>query len=117
MVPASPTPFTPSEFTGDGVTVDAEFVVRQHVGLGHGVVHEARGDELAVFVVDHFLVHRLRDSLRDAAVNLALDQQRAEDFAAIVDRDVSQKFRLTGLRIDFDDRDVGAEREGARRGS
>ena len=47
----------------------------------------------------------------DAAVLLALDEQRVEDRAAVVDGDVADDADLTGVEVDLDDGDVGAERE------
>ena len=52
IVPASPTPLTPSGFTGVGVTVLVELEVGSIVGPRHGVVHQRAGEELAVLVVD-----------------------------------------------------------------
>ena len=43
---------------------------------------------------------------------LAVDEQRVEDPAAVVDRDVADVLDLAGLDVDLDDRDVRAEREG-----
>ena len=39
------------------------------------------------------------------------DEQRVEDAAAVVDRDVAQQLDPAGLAVDLDDRDVRAERE------
>ena len=44
-------------------------------------------------VVDDLLPERLADALRQAAVDLAVDQHRADDVAAVVDRDVAQQLR------------------------
>ncbi len=79
MVPASPTPFTPSGLTGDGVMVWLRFDPRHHVRLGHRVIHELAGDELAVIVIDGLLPQRLAEPLRDAAMHLAIDDQRVQN--------------------------------------
>ena len=71
-----------------------------------------RGERVAVVVVDDALEQRLRDALRDAAVLLARDEQRVEDPAAVVDRDVAEQLDAAGLAVDLDDGDVRAEREG-----
>ena len=42
-------------------------------GLGHGIVHQLAGDELAVVVVDGLLPERLAEALHHAAVHLAVD--------------------------------------------
>ena len=78
---------------------------------GIGVVGEVRRDRVAVLVVRHPLVQRLRRALGDAAVLLAGDQQRVEDAPAVVDGDVAQHRDLAGLGVDLDDRHVRAERE------
>ena len=74
-VPASPTPFAPSGFTGVGVTVLCELEAREVDRARHRIVHERAGQQLTVFVVDRFFDHRLADSLGQAAVNLAFDDQ------------------------------------------
>ena len=111
MVPASPTPFTPSGFTGVGVMVWLAFDPRHHVRARHGVIHELAGDQLAVVVIDGLLPQRLADALRDAAVHLAVDDQRIHNVAAIVHRDVALDLDVAGVAIDFGDHDVRAERE------
>ena len=73
------------------------------------------GDRVAVVVVAHPLVQRLRDALRDAAVLLAGDEQRVDDPAAVVDRDVADQLDPSGVAVDLDDRDVRTERERSRR--
>ena len=45
----------------------------------------------------------------DAAVLLALDQQRVQYPAAIVDRDVAHHANTAGFGVDLDDRHVGPE--------
>ena len=58
--------------------------------LGGGddpVVGEVGGERVAVVVVDELLDERLRDALGDAAVALALGEQRVEDAAGVVDGD------------------------------
>ena len=47
----------------------------------------------------------------DAAVLLALDEQRVDHRAAVVDGDVAHELDPAGLEVDLDDGDVGAERE------
>ena len=88
-MPASPTPFTPSGFTGDGVSVWLLSIHGIMVRLRNRVVHQLAGDELAVVVIDGLLPERLAEALRDAAVHLPVDDQRVDDVAAIVHRDVA----------------------------
>src|SRR5262249_32263115 len=66
------------------------------------------GDELAVLVVDRALEQRLPHALRDAAVNLALDDHRVDHGAEIIDRGPGDDLAFAGLRIDLDLADVAA---------
>ena len=85
---------------------------RQVVGARHAVVHVARRDELPVLVVDGAFEQRLADTLRDAAMHLALDDHRVDDDAEIVDRRPAIDLRDAGFRIDLDLADMHAGREG-----
>src|SRR5262245_32163421 len=76
-----------------------ELEVREEVGLGHGVVHHRSGEKLAALVVGGALPEGLRDSLGDAAVDLAADDHRVDDLAAVVDGDVALEMDLAGLRV------------------
>ena len=78
----------------------------------HRVVHERSGQQLAVVVVDGLLDHRLADALRQAAVDLSLDDHRVDQIPGVVDGDELQQRRLAGLAIDLEHRDVAAERIG-----
>ena len=91
IVPDSPMPFAPSGLRGDGVSVFDRFEARELGRARHRVVGERRRERVAVGVVDVLLPQRLRDALRDAAVLLARDDQRVEDAAAVVDRDVAER--------------------------
>ena len=57
---------------------------RNFAGRRHQIIDQARGMDLALLVVDDFFVERRADALRDAAVNLAVDDQRIDEFAAIL---------------------------------
>ena len=111
-VPASPTPFAPSGLHRRRRHRAVELEAREVGGARHRVVHERSGQELTVFVVDGFFDHRLADALRQPAVNLSFDDQRIDQVSGIVDRDELQQRRLAGLAIDFEHRDVAAERIG-----
>ena len=112
IVPASPMPFTPSGLVGLGRdrVVGGRALGTSAAG-GHQVVGERRRAQVAVLVVDGLLEQRLGDALDDAAVHLALDDQRVDLVAAVVDGDVRQQVDRAGLRVDLDHADVGAERE------
>src|SRR5690606_22329789 len=86
---------------------------RKVVRARHGIVHIARGEQLAAFpVIAHFFEQRLPNSLRQPPMHLPLDDQRVDDIAEIVCRDELYDLRLARLRIDLDLRDVAAGREG-----
>ena len=93
---------------GDG----RDIVRRQIVGARHGVVHEARGDELPVRVVSRAFQQRLTDALRDSAMHLPLDDHRVDQFAEIIDGRPTIDGHDAGLRIDFEFADMHARREG-----
>ncbi len=70
-------------------------VVQPNIGdivrAGYFVVHERAGEKLAGgLVVNGVLAHRLPDALRDAAVQLAVEQHVIDDPAAIVHGGVAQ---------------------------
>ena len=69
------------------------------------------GQQLAVLVVDDLLAERLGGPLRDAAVALAVQQQRVDDGAAVVDADEAPEGGPAGLLVDLHHGDVDAERE------
>ena len=88
-------PLAPSGLSGVGVSVERTSKRRQLGGGGDAVVGEVGGQRVAVGVVADLLVQRLADARRDAAVLLALDEQRVEDRAAVVDGDVAQRARTS----------------------
>ena len=59
----------------------------QILGPRHGIIHEARGDELAAFIVHGVLQQRLPDALGETAMDLAFDDHRVDQPAEIVGRD------------------------------
>ena len=79
ITPASPAPLMPSGLSGDGVSRWSMSIVVGDLGdVGHQEVHERRVQQLAGLVVGHPLVERAADALRDAAVDLALDDHRVD---------------------------------------
>ena len=68
------------------------------------------GERLAVVVERGVLPQRLRDALRDAAVQLPVDDRRVDDVADVVHRDVAEQRRLPGLGVHLHHRGVRAER-------
>ena len=69
----------------------------------------------AVRIVDRVLEQRLADALHDAAVDLALEQQRIDGAAEIVDHGVALDGDGAGIGIDLDLDDVAAVGKGLRR--
>ena len=108
----SPMPLAPSGLSGVGVSVFASLERGQLGRARHRVVGEVGRQRVPLLVVDELLPERLRDPLGEPAVLLAVDEQRVEDAAAVVDRHVADRPDLPGLHVDLDHRDVGAEREG-----
>src|SRR5436309_1490142 len=58
---------------------------RRILGARQGVVHVGAGQELTRFVVNHVFAQGLADALDDAAMRLAVDQERVDHGAEIVD--------------------------------
>ena len=85
--------------------------------VGHQEVHERRVDQLPGVVVGHPLVQRAADALGDAAVDLALDDPRVDQRAAVVHHAVAQDRDLGRVRVGLHDRGVhpGGERRTQRR--
>ena len=73
VVPASPVPFHAERIgpAGNGMMRDRHW--RHQIRARHGVVHERAGHELAAGIVDRVLGERLAETLRDAAMDLRLD--------------------------------------------
>ena len=90
IVPASPMPLTPSWLVGDGVTVWPSVSDGTSLAAGTRYSASVRRLEVAVGVVDGLLEQRLGEALDDAAVHLAVDDQRVDLHAAVVDGDVLQ---------------------------
>ena len=73
------------------------------VGVGHGVVHQAAGEQLAGFgVVGHLLAQGLADALHRAAVKLTAHDGRVDHPAHVIDRAVSHQFHMASGRVDLD---------------
>ncbi len=84
-----------------------------HLGdVGHEEVHERGVEQLARLVVDHPLVERPAHALGDAAVDLALDDHRVDQVAAVVDDGVLEDRDLGGVGVGLDDHRVHAVGEG-----
>ena len=103
IVPASPTPLTPNGLRGVSETLWPRVEIAEIVGARHAVILERAGEELArVRLVHHLLDERLADPLRDAALDLALAQERVQHAADIVHRGIAHERRLAGVGVDLD---------------
>ena len=78
-------------------------------GGGAQVVHERAGEQVAVLVVDDPLEKRRADAVREPAAYLALDDQRVQHPAGVVDAHVVEDAHGAGLALDLDDGDVDQE--------
>jgi len=78
---------------------------RKIAGARHRVIHERSGERLAAAgIVEAMLEQGLPDALRDAAVGLAVDDERVHGAPGIVDRGVTHDLDHAGLRVDLDPR-------------
>ena len=86
MTPASPAPLMPERVQRARRLEVVDLDAVRHLGdVGHEEVHERGVEQLPVLVVLHPLVERAADALRDTAVDLALDDHRVDQVAAVVD--------------------------------
>ena len=91
-------------------------VDRRHLARRrHDVVGECRGEDVAGVVVDDLFQQRIAEPLRDAAVNLAVDDHRVDQAAGILGDEVGLDRHPSGFDVDLDDRDMAGIRERARR--
>src|SRR5262245_5229119 len=83
-----------------------EFKSRQLVSLRNSVIHQFSGQQLTVLVIDYLFKKRLRHSLRDAAMNLPLDNHRVDLIPAIINRDITIDRYLTCVLINLYNTDM-----------
>ena len=105
----SPTPRMPCGCFSFGTSIITGSIIGRSRGDGHAVVEEARVIELAVGVVDAFLVQGPADALRGAALDLALHVARMDRPADVLERGVADHLDVARLRVDLHVADVGAE--------
>src|SRR5260370_28568295 len=88
---------------------------RNIAGARHGVVHERACKELpAVWIIDRMLKESLANALYDPAMDLALEEERVDGAAEIVDDGVALDCNDAGIGIDLDLDDVTPVGEGLR---
>src|SRR6185437_627449 len=90
--------------------VGLDLHVAEVVRVRHGVIHERGGYQLAGRVEVNVLHQRLACALRDAALNLAVHQQRVDDRADVVDDAVAYDLHLAGFAVDLQFADMDAVR-------
>ena len=91
MAPPSPSPLAPSGLRGDGYSRCTHSIHGRSSARGHHVVHQRARQQLALAVVDDVLEQPAAHPLGNAAVDLALDDHRVDDLAAVVGHDVAQQ--------------------------
>src|SRR5712691_7961120 len=91
-------------------TVD--FQGGHHGGLGHGVIHQAPREQLAMLIVDDLFVEGLRQPLRHTPVHLAINDEWINDIAAVVHSHKTLNVIGASVRIDFDHANMRAKGEG-----
>ena len=79
------------------------------------VVGERRGEDVAGVVVDDLFEQRVADALRDAALNLAVDDHRIDQPPGILRHQEFFDPHPAGLGVDLDQRDMAGVGERARR--
>ena len=104
-------PFAPSSLSGRRRLHLDRLPAGEVCGRRKGVADERARERVSLVVVDELLVEGLRDAGEDAAVHLALGDQRIDERARVVDRDEALELDLPRLDIDLDDGDVDTERE------
>ena len=79
------------------------------------IVGKARGQDVAGLVVNDFLEERVADALRDAAVNLPVDDHRIDEPAGVLGHEEFVDGDVPGLDIHLHHRDMARIGEGAGR--
>ena len=85
---------------------------RRLPGGGDQVVHECGADAVALAVEGDELHERDAEPLGEPSVDLSFDDGRVDADPAVIDRHHLADGDLTGPRVDVDDHDIDAEREG-----
>src|SRR5690242_3910563 len=84
---------------------------RLHRGRNQ-VVLEITAKNVTIFVVRYLLVQRRGKSLRQATVNLSLDDHRVDHRTTVIHRHEAANMYLACTTIDIDDTDIATERIG-----
>ena len=114
MAPPSPTPFTPSGFSGDGNSWCSNSTLGRVACPWQGIVHQRTRQQLPLPVVDEFLEQGAAQALHRAADDLAVDQHGIDDHAAVVRHDVSVDRDAARGDVDLDQGEMGRVRPGDR---
>src|SRR5215475_16029511 len=92
----------------------------QHREIGcarQTIVHQRSRDQLAVIVIGNPFEQDLPNSLRDAAMNLTMHDERIDNGSNIINGAIGNDIYLSGFRIDFDFADMTTIRVVETRGS
>ena len=81
---------------------------RHFGGQGQQIFAVIGGLRLAVLVIDHPLEQRIADAMDHAAPDLAIDQHRVDQRAAIMGNDIAQDLDRAGFDIHLDLAQIGA---------
>ncbi len=87
--------------------------VRHLGGAWEEIVHQRRRERLALRAERHLLIEACADALRGAAADLAVDDHRVDQHAAVLDHDIVENLDASGLGIDRHHRGVGGVSESA----
>src|SRR5439155_23599123 len=90
-----------------------QFERRELFGHGHGIVHEGRGQELPILVVDDLLPQGLPNALRNPTMQLALNQQGIDLSSTVIHRDKACELGLPSLFVYLNHAYMRAEGEEA----
>jgi hypothetical protein len=80
---------------------------RQVIGAGHGVIHVAARQKLAVIIIGAAFEQGLSDTLRDATVDLAFDNHRVHHIAEIIGAGEGRDFNAACIGVNFDLAGIG----------
>src|SRR5262249_12834985 len=90
-----------------------DFEVRNFRHGWDEVIREGTGQDVSVRVVMHHLVQRVRNALRDAAMDLAFENHRVEYPPGVFENDEPLHFDRAGRDVALGDCDMASIRESA----
>src|SRR5574341_358713 len=88
------------------------FPLRSLHRRGEQILHKAASMDISLLVIRNLFEHGWSETHREPAVNLAFDDHRVDDVAAIVHRHKAPDLDLPSPLIDVDDTDVTPKGKG-----